>query len=378
MFEKDLSNNLYKLWNRLSSGSYQAPPVKRVEIPKGDGGTRSLGIPTVADRVAQMVVKQRLEPQLDPLFHEDSYGYRPGRSAHNALAVARRRCWKYAWVLDLDIKGFFDNINHELLMRAVRRHTDCSWVALYVERWLTAPVSLSDGALLERDKGTPQGGVISPLLANLFLHYVFDEWMRRNYTGVPFERYADDVICHCRSLQQAEGLKAALESRMAECGLQLHPVKTKVVFCRTENRKADYDICQFDFLGYTFCSRVVKSRAGALFVGFSPTISIRAAKAIRQTVRRWRLHCWHTIKLDEVAREINPVIQGWMNYYGLFHRWSLRNVFDTLNQYLVRWLRRKYKWLKEKVGRAREMLVKIRRQHPELFAHWNLARNGGQ
>ena len=377
-FESALANNLYKLWNRLASGSYQPPPVRRVEIPKTGGGTRPLGIPTVADRVAQMVVKHRLEPQLEPHFHRDSYGYRPGRSAHQAIAAARERCWRFAWVLDLDIKGFFDTIDHELLMRAVRRHTQCRWMHLYIERWLKAPVSLADGTLLQRDRGTPQGGVASPLLANLFLHYVFDEWMRRQYPGVPFERYADDVICHCRSLQDAQALKAALEERMAQCHLQLHPEKTQIVFCQGSNRKAHYEVCQFDLLGYRFRPRSAMSRAGKRFVGFLPAISPKATKAIRHTIRRWRVHCWHTIELVDVARQLNPVLHGWVNYYGRFHRSALYAVFDTLDQYLVRWLRRKYKRLKYKVSRARELLGKVRQQRPGLFAHWTLALNGGQ
>jgi len=377
-FESRLANNLYKLWNRMASGSYQPPPVRRVDIPKAGGGSRPLGIPTVADRVAQMVVKQRLEPQVDPHFHEDSYGYRPGRSAHQALVVARERCWRFAWVLDLDIKGFFDTIDHALLMKALWRHTDCKWMLLYIERWLQAPVCVADGSVLQRTQGTPQGGVISPLLANLFLHYVFDQWMRRNYPGVPFERYADDVICHCRSLKEAQALKAALEVRMAQCHLQLHPQKTQIVYCRSGNRKAEFALCQFDFLGYRFQPRLAKSRAGALFVGFLPAISPKAATAIRRTVRRWRLHCWHTVELVDVARQINPVLHGWINYYGRFHRSALYAVFDTLDQYLERWLRRKYLRVKFKLRRASDLLDKIRQGAPGLFAHWTLALNGGQ
>jgi RNA-directed DNA polymerase len=377
-FEAGLANNLYKLWNRLASGSYQPPPVRRVEIPKAGGGTRPLGIPTVADRVAQMVVKQRLEPRVEPHFHRDSYGYRPGRSAHQAIAVARKRCWESAWVLDLDIKSFFDSIDHELLMRAVRRHTACRWMLLYIERWLKAPVSLADGTMLQREQGTPQGGVASPLLANLFLHYVFDEWMRRRYPGIGFERYADDVICHCRSLKEAQTLRAVLEVRMAQCHLQLHPQKTQIVYCRTSNRRAHYPVCQFDFLGYRFRPRCAKARAGTLFVGFLPAISPKAAKAIRLTVRHWRLHCWHTVELMDVARQINPVLTGWINYYGRFYRSALYAVFDTLDPYLERWLRRKYKRLKYKVCRAAELLGTIRQRQPGLFAHWALALNGGQ
>ncbi|MGF6267006.1 RNA-directed DNA polymerase [Paraburkholderia youngii] len=377
-FDSRLADNLYKLWNRLASGSYQPPPVRRVEIPKAGGGVRPLGIPTVADRVAQMVVKQRLEPQLEPRFHPDSYGYRPGRSAHQAVAMARVRCWQYDWVLDLDIKGFFDSIDHALLMKAIRHHTKCRVTLLYIERWLRAPVGLADGTTQPRDAGTPQGGVISPLLANLFLHYVFDEWMRRTYPGVPFERYADDVVCHCRTMAEAEALKAALEQRMAQCSLALHPQKTKVVYCRDDNRRERYSVHQFDFLGFCFRPRFARSRAGTVFVSFLPAISRKAAKAIRQTVRRWRLHCRHTVELPDLAQEINPVLKGWLQYYGRFYRSALYAVFDSLDQYLVRWVRRKYKRLKDKVTRARELVVKIRHQRPGLFAHWILAQNGGQ
>jgi len=241
-FEKDLSNNLYKLWNRMSSGSYLPPPVRRVDIPKPDGRMRPLGIPTVADRVAQMVVKQDLEPILEPHFHPDSYGYRPGKSAMDAVGIARKRCWKYHWALDLDIKSFFDTIDHELLMRAVRKHTDCKWVLLYIERWLKAPVQLVDGALADRKMGTPQGGVISPLLSNLFLHYAFDKWMGRQFPEIPFERYADDVICHCRSERQAKDLLDAIKSRLAECRLKLNLHKTRIIYCKDSYRKGRYTL----------------------------------------------------------------------------------------------------------------------------------------
>ena len=236
-FEKGLENNLYKLWNRMSSGSYFPPPVRRVEIPKRDGRMRPLGIPTVADRIAQTVVKTILEPDLEECFHPDSYGYRPGKSAIDAVGMARKRCWRHDWVLDLDIKGFFDNIDHDLMMRAVRKHTDYTWVLLYIERWLKAPVQTADGDLVASGKGTPQGGVISPLLANLFLHYAFDVWMQRNHPYIPFERYADDVICHCTSERQARWLHKTLQARFLECGLELHPDKTKVVYCKDDDRR---------------------------------------------------------------------------------------------------------------------------------------------
>ena len=251
-FDADLKRNLYRIWNRLASGSYFPPPVKRVDIPKGDGKTRPLGIPTVADRIAQMVVQRRLVPLLEPIFHADSYGYRPGRSAHDALRQARQRCWRHDWVLDLDIKGFFDNIDWTLLMKAVRKHVGEAWMVLYMQRWLRAEVVMPNGTVVQPDKGTPQGGVVSPVLANLFLHYAFDRWMARSHPQVQFERYADDVICHCDSQAQAEGLRAELEQRLAECGLQLNPQKTRVVYCADANRQGDHPQRQFDFLGYTF------------------------------------------------------------------------------------------------------------------------------
>jgi group II intron reverse transcriptase/maturase len=268
-FEVNLADNLYKLWNRMSSGSYFPPPVRRVDIPKADGGTRPLGIPTVADRIAQMVVKRSLEPLVEPQFHHDSYGYRPGKSALEAVGVARQRCWRNAWVLDLDIKAFFDSIDSDLLMRAVRKHTDCRWVLLYIERWLRAPMQMEDGSLIIRKRGTPQGGVISPLLANLFLHYAFDVWMRRNYPDVAFERYADDAICHCQSEEQARALRASLEKRFAECGLELHPDKTQIVYCKDDDRRNDFPNRKFDFLGYTFRPRLARRRQGKIGVSFS-------------------------------------------------------------------------------------------------------------
>ena len=277
-FDRELSQNLYWIWNRLASGSYIPPPVKRVEIAKGPGKTRPLGIPTVSDRIAQMVVQRRLTPLLEPVFHENSYGYRPGRSAHDALRQTRRQCWDHDWVLDLDIKGFFDNIDWTLMMKAVRRHTDCPWVVLYVERWLRAKVVMPDGKVMERDKGTPQGGVISPILANLFLHYAFDRWMGERHPQVKFERYADDVICHCDSHAQAQSLRAELEQRMAQCSLELHPEKTRVVYCVDANRREEHGECKFDFLGYTFKPRAARNRWGKMFTTFSPGVSIRRRK----------------------------------------------------------------------------------------------------
>jgi group II intron reverse transcriptase/maturase len=375
-FEARLKDNLYKLWNRMSSGSYLPPPVRRVEIPKGDGGTRPLGIPTVADRIAQTVVKIILEPDLERCFHPDSYGYRPGKSALDAVGMARKRCWRYDWVLDLDIKGFFDNIDHELMMRAVRKHTDSRWVLLYIERWLKAPVQLVDGTLVAREKGTPQGGVISPLLANLFLHYAFDTWMQRNQPHIPFERFADDVICHCKSERQAQWLLKAIEGRMADCGLELHPQKTKIVYCKDDDRRGHYPHDKFDFLGFTFRPRRSKNRWGKFFVNFSPAVSNKAQKSMRQTMRRWCLHLRSDKSLDDLARMFNPILQGWINYYGRFYKSALYPTFRHLDRTLSRWASRKYKRLRRHRRRAEQWLQRVARREPGLFAHWRLLQSG--
>jgi len=369
-FDEDLRNNLYRIWNRMASGSYFPPPVRRVDIPKGDGRQRPLGIPTVSDRIAQMVVKRYLEPILEPIFHENSYGYRTGRSAHHALSVARQRCWQRDWVLDLDIKGFFDNIDHELLMRAVRRHTDCRWVLLYIERWLKAPVSMPDGTLVSRESGTPQGAVISPLLANLFLHYAFDHWMKRNNPDIPFERYADDVICHCRSEEQALLLREALEARLAACKLELHPKKTKIVYCKDSNRRGSYPVQSFDFLGFMFRPRRSMNRNGKLFVSFAPAVSDKAAKAMRETVRRWKLHHRNDLALVDIAKWTRPVLLGWVRYYGYFHRSALQSALRTLDEFIVRWAQRKYKRLRGRTMGAWDWLRRVKARQPSLFAHW--------
>jgi RNA-directed DNA polymerase len=369
-FDEDLSNNLYRIWNRMSSGSYQPPPVRRVDIDKGDGRKRPLGIPTVSDRIAQTVVKRYIEPILEPLFHGDSYGYRPGRSAHQALSVARQRCWRYNWVLDLDIKGFFDNIDHELLMRAVRRHTKCKWALLYIERWLKAPVSMPDGALIAPERGTPQGSVISPILANLFLHYAFDRWMQEKHPEIPFERYADDAICHCSSEAQAHSLRAELQARIGACKLELHPQKTQIVYCKDANRTGNYPVQRFDFLGHSFRPRTSMNRNGNLFVSFAPAISDKAAKAIRQSMRRWKLHHRNDLALAEIARWTRPFLLGWVRYYGKFHKSALSGALRTLNSFIVRWAQRKYKRLRGHTMQAWEWLRRLQARQPTLFAHW--------
>ena len=373
-FEKDLKNNLYKIWNRMSSGSYFPPAVRLVEIAKKGGGQRKLGVPTVSDRIAQMVAKMYFEPEVDCYFHPDSYGYRPGKSAIEAVGVARKRCWRHDWVLDCDIKAFFDEIDHELLMRAVRKHTDNKWLLLYIERWQKAPVQAEDGTLISREKGSPQGSVISPLLANLFLHYAFDEWMRRNHDNIPFERYADDILVHCTSERQARWIKAVIERRLKECRLELNPEKTKIVYCRDSRRKGKYPGKKFDFLGYTFRPRGSKDRYGRLFVGFLPAISDEAAKTIRSTIRSWRIHRMTDKSLKDLACMFNPKIRGWINYYGQFYKSALYRVLNQLNGALQRWAMRKYKKLRRRRRKAFHWMGRIAKQMPHLFAHWRLVR----
>jgi RNA-directed DNA polymerase len=373
-FEEDLSNNLYRIWNRMSSGSYHPPPVRRVDIPKGSdrSATRPLGIPTVSDRIAQMVVQRYLESILEPVFHQDSYGYRPGRSAHDALSVARQRCWRYDWVIDLDIKSFFDSIDWSLLMRAVRHHTDCKWVLLYIERWLKAPVRMPDGSLVRREKGSPQGAVVSPILANLFLHYAFDRWMQEHHPGIAFERYADDVICHCKSEAQALRLLADLVARFSTCKLAVHPQKTKIVYCKDDSRHGEYSECSFDFLGFTFQPRRARSRSGKVFTSFLPAVSRKAAIRMRQTMRRWRLHLWNDKPLVVLADHVASVVRGWILYYGRFYRSALYSVLCHLDHYLVRWAKRKYLRLKQHHQRAWQWLMRTRARAPGLFPHWSL------
>jgi RNA-directed DNA polymerase len=380
-FEANLSGNLYKLWNRLASGSYFPPPVRRVEIPKANGGTRPLGIPTVADRIAQEVARRYLEPILEPVFHTDSYGYRPGKSAIDAVAKARERCWRSDWVLDLDIKGFFDSLDWELLLKAIRRHTDCAWVLLYIERWLKAPVQIEDGSIVPRQTGTPQGGVISPLLANLFLHYAFDMWMAREFPHIPFERYADDAICHCKSAEEARGLWRDLEDRLAALKLVLHPGKTKIVYCKDVNRRGDYPVISFDFLGFQFRARKtmwVKPDRRIFAHSFQPAASPKALTRISREVRRWRLHLRSDKSLKDLASIYNAVIRGWIGYYGNFYRTQLRPTLKRIDLYVIRWARRKFKRLVHQTKGARDWFDRLRRANPELFAHWPLCHGSGR
>lgn len=369
-FEANLKDNLYRIWNRMSSGTYFPPAVKAVAIPKKTGGERILGVPTVGDRIAQMVAKQIIEPELESIFLADSYGYRPGKSALDAIGVTRQRCWKYDWVLEFDIKGLFDNISHELLLKAVHKHVKCKWVLIYIERWLKAPME-RNGNRIERNCGTPQGGVISPILSNLFMHYTFDLWMGRNHPDLPWCRYADDGLIHCNTEQEAQAVMAALNARLAECGLQMHPEKTQIVYCRDGSRKERYPNVKFDFLGYTFRPRVVKNRKrNSLFVSFTPAVSGTALKSMRETTRRLNFRNRTDLSLRDIARLFNPILRGWVAYYGRYYPSALYPVYRHVNQTLVAWAMRKYRRLKRHKTRTMRLLEKVAENQPALFVHW--------
>lgn len=369
-FEMDLRNNLFKIWNRMSSGSYFPPPVKAVEIPKPHGaGTRMLGVPTVADRIAQTVVAAHLEQRVEPVFHPDSYGYRPRRSALDAVAACRRRCWSKSWVIDLDVAKFFDSVPWDLIVKAVRRHTDAPWVLLYIKRWLAAPLQQPDGTLQARERGTPQGSAVSPVLANLFMHYAFDTWLAREYPTVEFERYADDAVVHCITERQARTVLAAIGDRMAQVGLALHPTKTKIVYCKDGKRRGQYPTTSFTFLGFTFRARAAQDRAGEMFTSFLPAVSKDALKKMSAEVRSWRLHLRTGHTFAGLARQINPVVRGWMQYYGAFYRTELYSLLRRINYYLMRWVRRKYRKLRT-YKRFHKRWKQVTQTWPLLFAHW--------
>lgn len=372
-FEKNLKDNLYKIWNRMSSGSYLPPPVKAVEIPKKNGGKRMLGVPTVADRIAQTVVKIMFEPAVEPIFLADSYGYRPGKSALDAIGVTRKRCWNYDWVLEFDIKGMFDNIDHELLMLAVRKHTECKWMILYIERWLKAPMQMPDGTLAERNKGTPQGGVISPILANLFMHYVFDIWITRKkkFSECPWCRYADDGLVHCHTERQAKDIRNALACRFEECKLEMHPEKTRIVYCKDSNRSGTYPNVKLDFLGYTFRPRSAKnSKTNKMFVSYTPAVSTKALKSMRQKTRKSNLRNRSELELEDISRIYNPVLRGWNEYYGKYNPTALLPIFKHFNNTLIAWAMQKYKRLKRRKTQAFHFIKNNVKERPELFIHW--------
>jgi RNA-directed DNA polymerase len=371
-FDRNLKDNLYKIWNKMSSGTYFPPPVKAVPIPKKQGGERILGVPTVSDRIAQMVVKLVFEPIVEPYFYPDSYGYRPNKSALDAVGITRQRCWQYDWCLEFDIKGLFDNIDHELLLKAVRKHTNIKWVILYTERWLKAPMQLPDGSLVERTKGTPQGSIGGPILSNLFLHYVFDAWMTKHHPKAPWCRYADDGLVHCRTEQEALKILSELKERFEACRLELHPTKTKIVYCKDGSRKGQYAQTEFDFLGYTFRRRLVRNRKRNIsFVGFSPAVSKSAQKSMRAETRKWGLRNRTDLSLEDIAHMYNPVLRGWMGYYGRYYSSALDPVLGHFNETLIEWAMRKYKKLRNRKTMAALFMHKIVRRDPKLFVHWN-------
>lgn len=371
-FEENVRNNLYKLWNRMSSGSYFPGSVRAVEIPK-KGGTRVLGIPNVVDRVAQTVATLVLEPNVERVFHNDSYGYRPGRSPVDAVRVCRERCFKTDWVVDLDVKAFFDSVSWERMLKAVARHTDQRWVLIYVERWLRASMQMPDGTKVARVKGTPQGGPISPLIANIFLHYGFDLWMNRKFPGVQFERFADDMVVHCVTESQARYVRDAIGRRLVEIGLELHPDKTKIVYCKDSRRRQEYELVSFTFCGYTFRPREAFDRGQKQsFTGFLPAVAPGKLADMSRKAASWRLHRHTTSTLEDLAEDVNPVLRGWLNYFTVFYPTAVIPIGKRMDRHLVHWARRKYKRLKRSDKRARAWLKGVRKRAPELFAHWEL------
>jgi group II intron reverse transcriptase/maturase len=373
-FAREEKKNLYKVWNRMSSGSYFPPPVKAVQIPKAGGkGVRVLGVPTVADRIAQTAAAMVLEPRVEPMFHIDSYGYRPGRSALDAVSRCRQRCWKYRWVIDLDIQAFFDTVPHQPVLAAVEKHTDQPWILLYVKRWLTAPIQQTDGTLLARDRGTPQGSAISPLLTNLFMHYAFDRYLAEEQPQISFERYCDDVIVHCVSEKQAKYLRNVIAARLARFGLRLHPEKTRIVYCHQENRPKPQKgtLVEFTFLGYTFRPRYSRTSHGRWKLGFLPAVSKAAKKQMAATIRGWHLGRCTRLSFHQIATMINRIVAGWINYYGRFYKSLLISFLaNQINPHLVKWAMRKHKHLHRQPAKARRRLAQIATTHPGMFIHW--------
>ena len=370
-YEKRLQDNLYMLWNRMSSGSYFPPPVLEVEIPKDDGRKRKLGIPTVNDRVAQQVVKDYLEQRFEAEFLPQSYGYRPLKSAHQAVEQVRRNVRRYHWVIDMDITGFFDNMSHEHLQKAIERHVNEKWAKMYITRWLQAPIEDRKGNKRTREgKGTPQGGVISPLLANLFLHYAFDKWFELKYPNLCFVRYADDIIVHCNTQAEAEEVLTAIRKRLEDCRLELNEKKTKIVYCKKDHRKDKFKTVQFDFLGFSFQPRPTSNHGAEMFLGYDCAISRKSENKISEIFRKSEFHRWTTRDIGYIANEFNPKIRGWINYYGKFRIHKLMRIFRIFHWRLIKWAVRKYKRFGGSMYKAGRWLRNLAVSYPGLFVHW--------
>jgi RNA-directed DNA polymerase len=373
-FEINLKNNLYIIWNRMSSGCYFPPEVRAVDIPKKSGGVRALGIPTVSDRIAQMIAKLFVEDDFEKIFLEDSYAYRKRKSAHDAIKVTQERCWKNDWVVEFDIKGLFDNISHALLLKAVRKHVSTNWVILYIERWLKAGMINSNGDKIVREKGTPQGGVISPLLANLFLHYAFDSWMKREFSSLSWCRYADDGLIHCSSLEQSKYVMDKLSKRFEECSLALHKEKTHIIYCKDSNRKEKYFKNDFDFLGFKFRRReAYNAKTKSKFLSFLPAISSNSLKKIKEVVKyeiglQRKIFC----NLIDIAHLLNPKIRGWINYYSKFYPTALSELYRYINDRICRWAKKKFKSLRKQIKASFKWLKAIYSRNHRLFEHWKV------
>lgn len=371
LFEENLSDNLYITWNRLSSGSYHPTSVLEVEIPKDNKSKRKLGIPTLRDRVAQQVIKDYLENRFEAEFSEHSYGYRPLRNTHQAIAEVRKNVRNYRWVIDMDISSFFDTMSHELLMKAVERHVEEKWVKMYITRWLESAIEDRKGNKRERGgKGTPQGGVISPLLANLFLHYAFDKWLGIHYPELRFVRYADDIIVHCNNQQEAEKVLRAIKGRLQECMLELNEEKTKIVYCRGAGRRASFKTVKFDFLGFSFKPTPVQKKDGSMFLGYDCAISSKSEKKIADVIRKSEFHRWSQSDIYQIAQYFNPKIQGWINHYGMFQKFRLQRIFSIFHKRLIKWAKNRYKRFNRSLRQAGRWVRQIAKTQSDLFVHW--------